>query len=78
MMGSRLLLALAFVLIGAAQPARAHEVRPGYLELTETGADTYDITWKVPAMGDLRLGLYVRFPDATEETREHVGQFVRG
>jgi hydrogenase/urease accessory protein HupE len=41
----------------------AHEVRPAYLELRETGAETYDVFWKVPGQGeDLRLGLYVEFP----------------
>ena len=41
----------------------AHEVRPAYLEMRQTGAETYDVLWKVPARGDnLRLGLYVELP----------------
>lgn len=41
----------------------AHEVRPAYLELRQTGAETYDALWKVPGQGaDLRLGLYVGLP----------------
>lgn len=43
--------------------ADAHEVRPGYLELRELEPGAYDVLWKVPARGDLRLGLYVRLPD---------------
>ncbi|HEY5810445.1 MAG TPA: HupE/UreJ family protein [Povalibacter sp.] len=55
-----ILLALCF------SPALAHEVRPAYLELHQTGAETYDALWKVPARGeDLRLGLYVEFPVGT-------------
>ena len=43
--------------------ALAHEVRPAYLELRQTTSETYDVLWKVPALGDsLRLGLYVEFP----------------
>jgi hydrogenase/urease accessory protein HupE len=43
--------------------ALAHEVRPGYLELRQTGPETYDVLWKVPGRGeDLRLGLYVELP----------------
>ena len=43
--------------------ALAHEVRPAYLELRETAAETYDVLWKVPGLGDnLRLGLYVELP----------------
>jgi len=46
--------------------ASAHEVRPAYLELRQTGADTYDVLWKVPARGDnMRLGIYVEFPAST-------------
>ena len=41
----------------------AHEVRPAYLELRQTGSETYDALWKVPGQGEnLRLGLYVEFP----------------
>ncbi|GGO79318.1 membrane protein [Marinobacterium nitratireducens] len=49
----------------------AHEVRPAYLELRQVAGDTYDVLWKVPARGDdLRLGIYVRFPDGTEAVSE--------
>lgn len=47
-----------------AAPAIAHEVRPAYLEIVETGQDTYDVLWKVPAGGEgLRFGLYLRLPE---------------
>lgn len=76
---TRRLVALLFAFVCCASPAAAHEVRPGYLELTQTGAETYDVVWKVPAAGDdLRLGIYVRFPDGTEPTSEPVGRFVGG
>ena len=52
---------LLFVLLAAfAGGAFAHEVRPAYLELRQTGPDTYDARWKVPGQGEhWRLGLYV-------------------
>jgi hydrogenase/urease accessory protein HupE len=41
----------------------AHEVRPAYLELRQTGPETYDVLWKVPGRDEnLRLGLYVELP----------------
>ena len=41
----------------------AHEVRPAYLELHQTGPETYAALWKVPGVGEnLRLGLYVELP----------------
>ena len=55
-----LILVLLFTL---APSVFAHEVRPAYLELRQTGSETYDALWKVPGQGqDLRLGLYVEFP----------------
>jgi len=65
------------VLTSCCSIARAHEVRPAYLELQQTEQDTFKVRWKVPAMGDnLRLGLYVRFPDTCELVSEPVGMFV--
>ncbi len=56
-----LILLLLFGLI--AEGALAHEVRPAYLELRQTNAETYDVLWKVPGRGeDLRFGIYVRLP----------------
>lgn len=49
----------------------AHEVRPAYLELRQTGAETFDALWKVPGSGeDSRLGLYVELPAACENVSE--------
>jgi hydrogenase/urease accessory protein HupE len=44
-------------------PARAHEVRPGYLELRQTGAETFSVLWKVPARGERKLSLHARLPE---------------
>lgn len=58
----RLLLLLAgFVALPA--PALAHEVRPAYLEIREIAAGEYDILWKTPAQGVLRLALDVVLPE---------------
>jgi len=58
----RLLLVLV-LLVTAAPAALAHEARPAYLELRQTGPETYDVLWKVPGQGeDLRLGIYVELP----------------
>jgi len=54
-------------LVAASLPALTHELRPGFLEINQTGAETYDLRFKVPMRGDLRLSLYVRLPaDCTE------------
>jgi hydrogenase/urease accessory protein HupE len=43
--------------------AWGHEVRPGYLELRQTGADSWSVLWKVPAQGEMRLSIHPRFPE---------------
>ncbi len=60
------LLQIMLFIIGVAGHVQAHEMRPAYLELRETGADTFRVLWKVPARGDLRLALYPRLPKNCE------------
>jgi hydrogenase/urease accessory protein HupE len=56
-------LSLAVVfLIGAVDAARAHEVRPGYLELREGSPGRYDVVWKHPARGEVAIDLDPVFP----------------
>ena len=60
-------LALVF-LAGLLGPAAAHEVRPGYIELTETARDAYKVIWKQPVRSAGRsavagLGLRPVFPE---------------
>jgi hydrogenase/urease accessory protein HupE len=63
------LLILAVAALLAPLAAHAHEVRPAYLQIREAGPDTYDILWKTPAQGDLRLALDVILPqDCTSLT----------
>ena len=55
----------------------AHEVRPAYLQLHETGVDTYDVFWKVPAVGDrMRLSLYVQLPHTCFDVKQPRGFFA--
>jgi hydrogenase/urease accessory protein HupE len=67
---------LILAAFGALAPnANAHEVRPACLELRQTAPDTYDVFWKVPALGDRRLGVYVRFPPGAKELSAPRGFF---
>lgn len=50
----RLWLAAALAL-GAASTALAHESRPGYLELRESGPGTYALLWKRPTGGEVEI-----------------------
>ncbi len=56
--------------------AHADVFRPAYLELREAGGERYDVTWKVPAQGDMRLAIKVRFPEDTQQLTEPQGMFA--
>ena len=62
MQARRFALLVVAAMCWAATGAHAHEVRPGYLQIQESGEDKFDVTWKVPANGDYRLSLYARLP----------------
>ncbi len=64
----RLRLAMVLALMGLAAPAWGHEIRPGYLELRQTGAETFALAWKVPARGNARLAIRPRLPERCETT----------
>jgi hydrogenase/urease accessory protein HupE len=72
----RLVLLLAALL--GPLPAAADVFRPAYLELREAGGDRYDVFWKVPAQGEMRLALTVKFPDDVREVSRTPGHFVGG
>lgn len=65
-------LLIALILLVTFAPATfAHEMRPAYLELRQTGAETYDVLWKVPGKGEnLRLGLVVELPEGSRNVTE--------
>ena len=51
----RWLTALAAILLVTCVWLEAHELRPGFLELHETGPDTYALLWKKPAGGEVEI-----------------------
>jgi hydrogenase/urease accessory protein HupE len=70
-------LVLLLQALGAA-PAVGHEVRPAYLDMREKAPGEFAVLWKVPALGDLRLGLYVRLPESCKATAEPIRVIVAG
>jgi hydrogenase/urease accessory protein HupE len=72
-------LMLMMLVVVMANCARAHELRPAYLQLRQTSSETYDVLWKVPARGDdERLSLYVRLPEACTNLTAPTGLFAGG
>jgi hydrogenase/urease accessory protein HupE len=72
-------LALALMFAWAwPSPSPAHQFWPGYLQLRETAAETYEAMWKVPATGGLRLRIYAQLPESCEATSAPLGSFTGG
>ena len=71
---------LFFVLLAAITgDVFAHEVRPAYLQLRPTSVDSYEVFWKVPALGDsMRLSLYVQLPSTCTNVAQPRGLFSAG
>jgi hydrogenase/urease accessory protein HupE len=46
-----------------ASPARAHEARPGFLELRETEPGTYSLLWKRPTGGEVEIQIAPVLPE---------------
>ena len=71
---------LSLLLLAAfAANLAAHEMRPAYLQIHQTGGDTYDIFWKVPAISDtMRLSLYVRLPESCSNLTAPRANFASG
>jgi hypothetical protein len=68
---------LLVLLLSCAPRAFAHEIRPGYLELRQTGQNTYDVLWKVPGQGEaLRFGIAVELPAACTNVAAPRGAMV--
>jgi len=61
----RLILLLLVATIS--MPTSSHEVRPGYLELTEETAGQFAVLWKIPARGNTILNLDVVLPKSCQQ-----------
>lgn len=66
------LLLVCLALTCTIQQAAAHEVRPAYLEITETAQGQHDIIWKQPILDGRRLKLDPRFPEGCDPADERI------
>lgn len=54
---------MAVVLLLALSVARAHEIRPAYLQINEVGPGRYQMLWRIPVLSGMRLPVMPRLPD---------------
>ena len=66
---------LAFLFLGT---AHAHELQPGFLELTEKDAGRYQVFWKQPPSGGAPLRLTPVFPATCQQAAEARGAAEAG
>ncbi len=60
--------AMAFLSFVAA--ATAHEVRPAYLQIDQTGPNRYNVMWRTPLLSGMRLPVALRFSDKMRNVTE--------
>jgi hydrogenase/urease accessory protein HupE len=76
---TRVLVALLLLAGYQGGPAHSDELRPGYLEVRQVAPDTYQMLFKIPALGDdRRLGIYVGLPDGTTDVGAPRAGFSKG
>ena len=54
--------------------ARAHEVRPAYLQIDEVGPGRYQLLWRTPVLAGMRLPVVLRLPDEIHDVVEPAAQ----
>jgi hydrogenase/urease accessory protein HupE len=74
----RMLLLWLGALACFAPSAFAHEIRPALLQIRELEPLVYDILWKTPAQGDMRLALNVVLPETCSNIGEPRASMVDG
>jgi hydrogenase/urease accessory protein HupE len=67
-----------FALASIAPAAMAHEIRPAYLQIREVEPSVYDLLWKTPAQGEMRLALNVILPAECTNVSEPRATMVDG
>jgi hydrogenase/urease accessory protein HupE len=65
-----LLAGLLLAALLAVPAARAHEVRPAYLEIKETGPGQFSVLWRTPVLSGMRLPIVLKFPDDVRNVTE--------
>ena len=65
---------IVLTLLSAFSSAQAHEIRPAYLELTETAPGRFSVLWRTPVMSGMRLPVVLKLPDDVRNLKEPVVQ----
>jgi hydrogenase/urease accessory protein HupE len=50
--------------------AAAHEIRPAYLQIDQTGPTRYSVLWRTPLLSGMRLPVALQFPEGVRNVTE--------
>lgn len=59
----RSFLVILFFMLFATAKLNAHEIRPGFLQIEQIDANTYNVYWKIPRLGDAIPKVNIQFPE---------------
>jgi hydrogenase/urease accessory protein HupE len=65
----RLLAGVVLAFLAALPAAQAHESRPAYLEVKETGPGQYSVLWRTPVLAGQRLPVVLVLPDRVRDLK---------
>lgn len=68
------LMLTAAIWITAVAPARAHDARPAYLEISAVAAGRYAVLWRTPVLSGMRLPVLLRLPEGWHNVVEPTEQ----
>ncbi len=57
------------IALSALAAAYAHEIRPAFLDLKETGPGQYDVLWRTPVLSGMPLPLVLQMPEGLCDLR---------
>ena len=69
-----MLIGLLAGLMAATPLARAHEIRPAYLQIDEIGPGRYKLLWRTPVLSGMRLPVVLRLPDQVHDVTSRAEQ----
>ena len=66
----RMMIAAVGWILVLATTVSAHEIRPAYLQIDQTGPSRYTVLWRTPLLSGMRLPIALQFPDDVRNVTE--------
>jgi hydrogenase/urease accessory protein HupE len=62
--------AVVVAMFALMRAAAAHEIRPAYLQIDQSGTSRYSVLWRTPLLSGMRLPVVLQFPDGVRNITE--------